>query len=1022
MKNRIINHPIIVRYILGGVGFGFLFPLLGTVFQILLDKLPLSLSSILLVQRSQPLLWIIDTAPLVLGFLFSLIGRMQDRLTTRKIELEQTVSDRTAELQIVNDQLSQELNNLHLVETEVRRGKREWEITFDAFVDLVFVTDSEGMIVLCNKAAIQKLGASYESILGSPLGKMLRENDPSAPPELLAGEYQIPRLGGWFEVFLKQMTLEGAPRSIHVFHDISKRKQNENEITRQKIFFESLVVNNPAAIIVLDEQERIASCNPAFENLFGYKQGEIVGSNLDNLITTEATSQEAALYTQQTLIGGTVHGIGKRRCKDGTIVDVEIHGVPVIVAEKKVGALAIYHNITELVRAKQEAEEATRAKSEFLANMSHEIRTPMNGVIGMLELALDTSLTSEQREYLGISLQSAEALLALINDILDFSKIEAKKMELEKIDFNLRTTVEDSAYSLAQRAQDKGLELACLIHPDLLSELKGDPARLRQVIINLTANAIKFTHQGEIVISAEPVHETDTQAKIHFSIKDTGIGIPPDRQQSVFERFTQADGSTTRKYGGSGLGLTICKQLVEAMGGTIGVESTPGVGSIFWFEIQFEKQPAEKHGTAPLIIQPVNLSDMRILGVDDNATNRTILTKSLQGFGCRVETVASGSKAIEALRNALRAGDPYQVVLLDMQMPGMDGEQTTRAIKSDPGLKEVRIIVLTSIGQRGDAAHMEALGCSGYLLKPIRQHMLFEALVAVLGRKEEKEPAIITRHLLAEHKKSNMRILLAEDNPINQKLAVILLGKAGYSVDAVENGLKVFEKAKEGKYNAILMDGQMPEMDGFEATRRIRAWEAGHQHIPIIAMTAHAMKGDRERCLEAGMDDYVSKPLDIRILLGVLDRWLPLGEVKDNQTARTELKVTSSLPPADKNAEPIIPAADELPMDFERALERFGGDHPFLVEMSRDYVAGLPERITSLKKSLETNNANDLTRCAHNLKGISANFSAGPITRLSSELETLGRQEELGSAPEIIAQLEVEVARFVKFLKEAGLS
>jgi PAS domain S-box-containing protein len=809
-----------------------------------------------------------------------------------------------------------------------------------------------------------------------------------------------------------------------LLHDISKRKHIEDDVARQKKFFESLVINNPAAIIVLDEKERIASCNPAFEKMFGYTQNEIIDGNLDALITTDATLQEASQYTQQTLTGGTIHGIGKRRRKDGTLVDVEILAVPVIVGEQKIGALAIYHDITELISARQEAEDANRAKSEFLANMSHEIRTPMNGVIGMLELALDTSLTDEQREYLNISLQSAEALLALINDILDFSKIEAKKMELETISFNLRTTVEDAAASLAQRAQDKGLELACLIHPDLTTELKGDPGRIRQIIINLIGNAIKFTHQGEIVIRAEPVDETATHATVYFSIQDTGIGIPVDRQQSVFERFTQADGSTTRRYGGSGLGLTICKQLVEAMDGEIGVQSSPGMGSTFWFQVTFEKQPFEKRGTAPLTIHPVNLSGMHILGVDDNATNRTILTKTVEGFGCRVDTVASGSKSIEVLRNALRNGDPYQVVLLDMQMPGMDGEQIVRTIKADPALKDIRIIVMTSIGQRGDASHMEALGCSGYLLKPVRQQMLYQALEAVMGRKEEADPSIITRHMLAEQKQhTNQRILVAEDNQINQKLASILLNKAGYSVDGVENGLQVVEKAKEGKYNAILMDVQMPEMDGFEATRRIREWEAGsNQRIPIIAMTAHAMKGDRGRCLAAGMDDYVPKPLEIRNLLGVLDRWLETSETEETLPVRLE----DQLPPPAQfitvPTEPSLPQTDQLPMDVERALERFGNDRPFLYEMSRDYVAGFPDRIKELKKALEARNSNDFSRHAHNLKGVSANFSAAPVTSICAEMEAVGRQDDLSAAPQLVARLEVETDRLIKYLKDVGIT
>ena len=1024
MKTRNDFHPNIILYILLGIGFGLLFPLVGTIFQVLIGGMAFNISSVILVQQTQPLLWITDSIPFVFGVLFAVIGLREDRLNKMKIALEQAVKERTAKLQSLNEQLNRELDQLQKVEAVVSRGKKEWESTFDAVADLIIITDSNGNIARCNKAVIQKLGLTFQSIIGKPFLEILHMDGRPSMLELHPGELEIPRLGGFFDVLVDQSDLEGSPRMIYVLHDISARKLIEDDIAREKKFFESLVVNNPAAIIVLDENERISSCNPAFEKLFGYTRDEIVNANLDALITTDATLQEASQYTQQAMTGETIHGIGKRRQKDGRMVDVEISAVPVIVGDQKVGALAIYHDITELVNARQEADDANRAKSEFLANMSHEIRTPMNGVIGMLELALDTNLTTEQREFLNISLQSAEALLALINDILDFSKIEAKRMELEDIYFNLRTTVEDAAASLAQRAQDKGLELACLVNPDVWTELKGDPARLRQIMINLIGNAIKFTHQGEIVIHAEPAGETNTHATIHFSIQDTGIGIPLERQNSVFDRFTQGDGSITRKYGGSGLGLTICKQLVEAMGGEIGLKSDPGLGSNFWFQITFVKQPPEKRGTAPLIFRPVSLSGMRILGVDDNATNRTILTKTLEGFGCRVDTVASGSKSIELLRTAIKEKDPYKVMVLDMQMPGMDGEQVVRAIKGDPALKDVRIIVMTSIGLRGDASHMEALGCSGYLLKPVRQQMLFQALEAVMGRPEGEVPPLITRHLLAEQQQhSNQRILLAEDNPINQKLAVILLIKAGYYVDAVENGVQVVDKAKEGKYNAILMDVQMPEMDGFEATRRIREFESGKSvRIPIIAMTAHAMKGDRGRCLAAGMDDYVSKPLEIHELLDMLDRWLQPAEAGEGQVVRIRETETRSTPV------PSIPAVasnsikEELPMDIDRALERFGDDRAFLYEMSREYIAGFPDRIKEIRKAIDNHNANDLSRHAHNFKGLSANFSAGPMTNLCAELETLGRQDELAAAPIVLARLEKETERLGKFLKEAGIT
>jgi two-component system sensor histidine kinase/response regulator len=1002
--DKLINRTTL-RFAFFGFLVGLLFLIVGTILGLGNLNLPFAWASIVKLHQTEPIIWIIDLAPIVLAVIVGLLG--QERELIRKISV----------------------------------GKKEWEATFDAFSEPVFIVDGDERLIRCNHAVIDKLNTTFSFVIGRPLTEVLAMGQ--ASPAILPldqVESEFLWLGRIYAVSSRPIPAKnGLERKLFIFYDVTERKKIELETRRQKLYFESLVKNSPVATVVLDYEENIVTSNPAFEKLYGYTSEEVTGFKLDDLITTEATRKEAGQYTQQVINEGIVHTIGKRRRKDGSQVDVEIFGVPIVVDGSRTGAFAMYHDISDIVRARREAEQANRAKSEFLANMSHEIRTPMNGVIGMLELALDTPLNPEQRDYLQTSLQSAEALLSLLNDILDFSKIEAGRLEFETINFNLRNTIEDIGYTLASRAQDKGLELAVLIHPEVSSNLRGDPGRLRQVLVNLVGNAIKFTHQGEIVISAGLVEESDNSATIHFSVKDTGIGIPLERQQDIFERFTQADGTTTRKYGGTGLGLAISIQLVQGMGGKMGLTSQPGAGSDFWFDITFEKQSPDQLESPRLNLEPIDLQGVRILGVDDNQTNCMVLTHIVEGFGCRIQTVESGPKALDMLRAAHRQNDPYRVVLLDMQMPGMDGEQTARAIKSDPAVKDVKIIVLTSIGERGDATRFEALGCSGYLLKPVKQQMLYDALMAVLGRKEELDSSLITRHILSEHRRSGLRILLAEDNPINQKLAVVLLQKAGFSVDAVENGLEAFESIKSNTYNAVLMDVQMPEMDGFEATRHIRTWEIDRgRHIPIIAMTAHAMQGDREKCLQAGMDDYISKPIETRVLFSVLDRWmesLPL----DGQTSRAEVQDYStsgdlfapeleegwfgeSQPtesPKDVKVAPfVMPPPDEniLPIDFVDALPRFDNDREFMFEMCADYREHLPGRLIEMQAALEKSDATSLCRQAHNLKGISLNFSAKPIADVALILEEISQREDLTHAPELVDRLEQEVKRLEEYL------
>ncbi len=948
--------------------------------------------------------WMFIIISILLIILFTSVGFYIDRKIS---SLQQVVSElerRTNSLEEELEKKEEDLSTYMDKEKKIIIAKKAWESTFDAVSDMIILTNEQGKIIRCNKTCSTKLNMTFSMLIGQIFDDVLRSSTRSDTTQNQAVYFN--RLEGVYIHSTYPVALEENPNStIHILRDITKQEEANREILRQKQFFEALVENSPVAIVILDTEENILSCNPAFENLYGYEKEMVTGKNLDRLVVLHEDVLSATEITRSALTGNVVHEYGQRVRKDGQAVEVEIFGVPVIVDGVPLGVLGMYHDVSEIVHARRQAEEADRAKSEFLANMSHEIRTPMNGIMGMVELTLDTALTDEQRDFLLTAKQSAEALLGLINDILDFAKIESGYLTLENIDFDLRSTIESVVNNLAARADSKGLEIACLIPHQIPTRLIGDPGRLRQILLNLSGNAIKFTSHGEVVIRVAVENETETHAMLKFGVTDTGIGIPKERQAAVFDRFVQVDSSTTRKFGGTGLGLAISKQLSELMGGEIGLISEPNIGSTFWFTAKFEKSTDQS--ITPMEI-PEALKDMHILIVDDNPTNRMIFSKELQAFGCRVEALGESNSVIPTLENAWKKSDAFQIVLMDMQMPDKDGVELLAEIKANNLVDQSRVVMLTSMGHRGDVAKLMNLGCSGYLVKPVKKDQLKDMLLTVLGQKtgssEDRSVPLITRHTLSENRRRMAQLLLAEDNQVNQKLAVNLLQKAGYSVDIVDNGQMALDAMLRKQYTLVLMDVQMPELDGFEATRFYRIHEGNvANRLPIIAMTAHAMKGDRERCLAAGMDDYLTKPLEPHEFFSTLDEWVA-----------KRLPTTGVLPVL-PGQEPTVKPAEMSEqvgvINVTEALPRFGDEIAFLVEMLKDFIASLPERLTNLDVAIETNDADALARAAHNLKGASSNFSAEPLRKLAYDMELKGQASDFNGVPALMERIRSEVPK-----------
>lgn len=864
--------------------------------------------------------------------------RTEEELRNTCAKLEQQMRERSAALTQMNAALQQQATLLHSF--------------LECMSEDVIVVDGQGKIVLVNQAARQTLGIGPVDAPEKDWSRFAQiyssDRQTFFPPEQLP---LVRALRGEAvndcEQFIRSVdNPEGLWRSVNgrplldaegrvsgglaVGRNITERKRLEEALRASEERFRRAFDDAAIGMALVALDGRFLQVNRSFCHIVGYEEPELLAATFQMITYPEDLA--ADLTGARQLLAGEIatYQMEKRYIhKDGSLrwvllsVSLARHeeGEPLYfvsqiqdITERKQTeeklrrsyqqveearqraehqAIEFARFSKELAVARAQAESATRAKSEFLATMSHEIRTPMNGIIGMIGLLLDTELTPEQQEYAETVRNSADALLTIINDILDFSKIEAGKLELEVIDFDLRHAVEESLELLAERAHAKGLELIHLIHADVPITVRGDPGRLRQILLNLLGNALKFTEHGEVMVEVKTLEshpasqdrdagQTEGRSRspaswrLEFSVRDTGIGIPADRLDRLFRSFSQVDTSTTRKYGGTGLGLAICKKLVELMGGDIEVQSTLGVGSTFRFTVRLEPQSQE---TRPPLFPRVDLRGLRALVVDDNATNRAVLFHYLAAWGMECTCVESGAQGLWALREAHLQARPYQVAILDFQMPDMDGLEVARTIRADATLSSLPLVLFSSVGFRGEAAQAREVGVDAYLAKPLRHAQLYQTLATLLGRTVTENtpptPAFVTRHSLTEATaRRRPLILVVEDNIVNQKLAVRLIEKMGYRADVAANGLEALEALSRISYAAVLMDCFMPEMDGFEATAAIRLREQSTgAHIPIIAMTANARQEDKEQCLAVGMDDYLSKPIKPDTLKAMLERW-----------------------------------------------------------------------------------------------------------------------------------------------------
>lgn len=944
---------------------------------------------------------------------------------------------------------------------ELNQSRELIKSTLYSIGDAVISVDMQGCIMDMNRSAELLTGFQCNEVLGQNIDEIIRLKDNTTKQPIENPIHKVKDTGECINIANNTIltSCEGkeiniadsctpiknnkgeAIGAVLIFRDVSEEYQQKQRLRESENFQRTLMESVNTGIALIDvETETVEYVNLAGAKILGQEKEEIIGSNCHTFLCLGESDFYALKHEGKEIINDSFlltnfagEKVSVLRSAKKIVINgkekilntfVDISKEKQIEEKLRITNQQLKNIVEEANKLAMEAGIANIAKSEFLANMSHEIRTPMNAIIGMTSLLLDSELLPQQRHYAEVIQSSSESLLSLINDILDFSKIEARKLNLENIDFDLISLLEDFSNVMAVKASEKQLELVIFSEDNVPNLVIGDPGRLRQILTNLVGNAIKFTSQGEVKIHVSCMENADEDVLLKFTVKDTGIGIPKDKIGQLFQKFVQVDASTTRKFGGTGLGLAISRELAELMGGSIGVESEYGKGSTFWFTVRMKKQ---KKVSPDVLIFPEDLQNVRILVVDDNVSNREILQIRLKSWGARPEEAPDAFTALEILKTAKKENDPIQLCIIDMQMPEMDGETLGKIISTDKELSNTIMVMLTSIGVRGDVRRYEEIGFSAYLTKPIRHQELFDILTTLLSLQkkqgiEEKKPffspSIITRHRIRElqkgYKKFNARVLLVEDNLTNQQVASGMLDKLGITPDIANNGKEAIELLSEKEYDLVFMDLQMPEIDGLQATQIIRdRFSDVRQHdIPILAMTAHAFEEDMNRCIEVGMNDFISKPISLEKMINILEKWIP-----NRLQSEGKPFVVSIKPDATPRIEEIH-QNKLMTFDYKSFMKRVMDDKELAKIILDSFIKDIPKQIELLKNYIYENKIVEAERQAHSIKGASANIGGEQLQKVATQIEKYCKEGKIAEALQLMVQMEEKFTELVRQIQE----